>query len=66
MKLLGIGSTIEIGPWPFEVTWITATTVEARAPGFGPVEASLTPGKEITLTHAEVENGIPTTQKKET
>ena len=61
MKLLGIGSSIEIGAYLYTVIQITATTVEVRAAGFGPVEASLTPGKELTLTHAEVEQGIPTT-----
>tara|TARA_R110002020_G_scaffold367731_1_gene579633 strand:+ start:2536 stop:2745 length:210 start_codon:yes stop_codon:yes gene_type:complete len=66
MKLLGIGSSIEIGPYLHIVTRITATTVETRAAGFGPVEASRTPGKELTLTHAEVEKGLSTTQKKET
>ncbi len=64
MKLLGIGSELPIGAYLYIVTQITATTVEVRAAGFGPVEASLTPGKELTLTHAEVEKEFQPLIKK--
>ncbi len=63
MKLLGIGSSIEIGPYLYNVIRITRTHVEVRAAGFGPVEASRTPGKQFMLTHAEVEKGETYTEQ---